>query len=59
MGKNPHGFLQHYHIHLIIYVEDMNFEVKKRELYDTGMAILAVAVVLVLLLNLFILFELF
>ncbi len=37
----------------------MNFEVKKRELYDAGMAILAVAVILVLMLNLFILFELF
>ncbi len=59
MGKNPHVFLQQYHLHLIVYVEDMNFEVKKRELYDAGMGILAVAVILVLLLNLFILFELF
>lgn len=37
----------------------MNFEVKKRELFDAGMTVLAVAVILILLLNLFILFELF
>ncbi len=34
-------------------------EVKKRELYDVGMAVLAIVVVFVLLLNLLILFDLF
>ena len=35
----------------------MQREVKKRELYDLGMAVLAIFVVFVLLLNLMILFD--
>lgn len=59
MGKNPHKIPECYLLYLIINGNAMIREVKKRELYNVGMAMLAIMVVFVLLLNLFILFDLY
>lgn len=57
MGKNPHIINDHNLLYLSIKAIIMIKEVKKRELNDIGMAMLAVIVIFVLLLNLLTLFE--